>query len=376
MTKRISLSKMLLIIVLSLVVLSSAFVLPNNAFANSVIFLDVINSSFENTNLEQYDKPFATDWIINNGSFDADNVNIISTNAYDKINYWQFEKGTYFVESQNFIDIQSAEYIFGVKFIFSNINDSCALVVKGYNANGELISTNKGETIESKQEFIGMWQETFVTAEISDNVKKIKISIEINANNGTVGIDNVYAHKNFISVYDGASISLERNVLLLRFTAKIDADIYKTFVDNYENVSVGMVFAPRKQVVAVGEFTIKGIPEDGNVKVITSNHWNNPESYQQSGYYTYSCAFGGDYSSLEKIIEILVVSRPFIKYTENGREKIIYSSWNLENNCRSMRQVATLAKQDTDVYNSYDLDQQEIISAFVEGRVPNFEGLD
>ncbi len=376
MTKRISLSKMLLIIVLSLVVLSSTFVLPNNAFASSVIFLDVNNSSFENTNSEQFNKPFATDWIINNGDFDVDNVNIISTDAYDKINYWQFEKATYSVESEDFIDIESAEYIFGVKFIFSNIDDSCAIVVKNFDANGELVSLNKSEIVVSKQEFIGMWQETFVTAEIGDNVKKIKISIEIDANNGTVGIDDVYAHKNFISVYDGASISLERNVLLLRFTAKIDADIYKTFIDNYENVSVGMVFAPRKQVVAVGEFTIKGIPEDGNIEVITSNHWNNPESYQQSGYYTYSCAFGGDYSSLERIIDILVVSRPFIKYTENGRQKIIYSSWNLDNNCRSMRQVATLAKQDTDVYNSYDLDQQEIISAFIEGRVPNFEGLD
>ncbi len=52
MTKRISLSKMLLVIALSLVVLSSVFVLPNKAYANSVVFLDVKNSSFENTNFD------------------------------------------------------------------------------------------------------------------------------------------------------------------------------------------------------------------------------------------------------------------------------------------------------------------------------------
>ncbi len=378
MTKRSLLSKMLLTIVLTFVFMSSLFVLPQNAYANSPIFLDVKNSSFENTISDNSDKPFATDWTVNNGNFDAENINVISNNAYDKDNYWQFKKGNYSVESEDFIDVeQSAEYIFGVKFIFSNIQDSCAILVKGYNVNGELISTNKSEIIISKSEYLGMWQESFLTIYLDTNVKKIKISIEIDANVGSVGIDNVYAHKNFIKSHKGASISLERDVLKIRFTAEINYEAYQTFVNNFEDVSVGMVFAPKKQVTEIGEYTIKGVPEDGNMQIIFSEYWNNEKTCQQDGLYTFSCYFAAvGYDELVGRTNILFVVRPFIKFTQNGEERVIYSSWNIDDNCRSIKQVAQLVKQDVDVYNSYDLDQQEIISAFIEGRIPNFDGLD
>ena len=77
-----------------------------------------------------------------------------------------------------------------------------------------------------------------------------------------------------------------------------------------------------------------------------------------------------------KNIDINFTVRGYVKYIEGGEEKILYSSWSLENNCRSIRQVAIMAKQDADFFNSYDLDQQEIINAYIEGRAPNFDGLD
>ena len=148
-------------------------------------------------------------------------------------------------------------------------------------------------------------------------------------------------------------------------------------LDSYESVTVGLIVSPRAQVNRSSEFTIKGVLEKENLLVVPTTHWNNPQTYEQDGYYNYYCAFASQgYASLQKNLGIAFTTRAYIKYVENGVEKIIYSSWNMENNCRSIRQVATLAKQDQETYNSYSPDQQEIITAYIEGRVPNFEGLD
>ena len=221
------------------------------------------------------------------------------------------------------------------------------------------------------------WQENFFVLNKNASAKKIKISIEINAINGKVGVDNVYAYKNFIGLYDGASISLERNVLAIRFTAKVDVNIYQTLLNNYEEVTAGIIVSPKSQVLKSGEFTMLGVTEKDKIIVSPATHWNNPLSFEQDGYYDYFSAFASQgYASLEGYINIAFTTRAYIKYVENGVEKVIYSSWNYENNCRTIKQVATSAKQDAQTYNSYSPDQQEIITAYIEGRVPNFEGLD
>ncbi len=377
MTKRRCVLSLFLIIVITLVSISSVFALPKNAFASSNIFVDIKNSSFESTSTQQFAKPFATDWIVNDGNFVAENINVISTNAYDKNNYWQFKNGTYFVESQDFIQIDdAAEYLFGVKFIFSNINDSCKLSVKSYNAQNEFVSEYQGQTIISKQEYVGKWQETVLKLALDSQAIKVKILIEINAQQGSVGIDNVNAYKNFIKLDNGASICLEKNLLEIRFTAKLDIEAYQMLSHNYHQVSVGMVLSPKQQVNSASEFTVKGISLNGAMETIDVDHWNNPKTYQQDGYYTYYCAFGQvGYDLMEDFLDGEIVARAYIKYTESNKEKYIYSTWDMVNNCRSIRQVAQKAKQDERVYNSYTLTQKEIISAYIEGRVPNFDGL-
>lgn len=377
MTKRKSIFSLLLIFVLTLVFLSSAFVTPNNAFASTSIFVDIKNPSFEIMTSEEYDKPFPTDWIINE-DFEPENIKVISTNAYNKNNYWQFEGGSYTVESKDFIEIENEyDYLFGVKFIFSDVNDSLTLNIKTFDEQGELIGTHQGQTVVSDEAHLDLWQETFLTLSYESSVKKVKISIEIVAQNGFVGIDNVYGYKNFFSLYNGASISLERNVLAIRFTAKVDADSYKTLLNSYENVTAGIIVSPKGQVKKSGEFTMNGIMEKDKIIVMPSSYWNNPQTFEQVGYYEYSCKLASQgYDKLQSNLDINFTVRAYIKYTENGEEKILYSSWSLENNCRSIRQVAIKAKEDLDVYNNYDKDQQEIISAYIEGRVPNFDGLD
>jgi len=377
MTKRKSIFSLLLIFILTLVFLLSAFVTPKNAFASTSIFVDIKNPSFEIVTSDEYDKPFPTDWIINE-DFEPEKINVISTNAYNKNNYWQFEGGSYTVESKDFIEIENDyDYLFGVKFIFSDVNDSLTLNIKTFDEQGELIGTHQGQTIVNDEAHVNLWQETFLTLSYDNSVKKVKISIEIVAQNGFVGIDNVYGYKNFLSLYNGASISLERNVLAIRFTAKVDADSYKTLLNSYENVTAGIIVSPKGQVKKSGEFTINGIMEKDKIIVMPSSYWNNPQTFEQVGYYEYSCKLASQgYDKLQSNLDINFTVRAYIKYTENGEEKILYSSWSLENNCRSIRQVAIKAKEDLDVYNNYDKDQQEIISAYIEGRVPNFDGLD
>ena len=282
------------------------------------------------------------------------------------------------MNSKEFIEIEnSAQYLFGVKFVFSDVDDSLQISVKTYNSQNEIIATHKSQTIISKQENLDKWREAFLMVDKDANAKKVKISIEVDSKKGSVGVDNVYGYKNFVNLYNGASISLEKNIVQIRFTAKIDIDVYQTFINNYSFVSVGMLLSPKEQVDKVGEFTVKGIPENGKMAMISASNWNNPNSYMKDGYYTFCAGFGQHgYGGLENIINGEIVVRAYVKYTENGKENIIYSRWNLNDNCRSIRQVANSAKQDIEVYNSYSLDQQEIISAYIEGRTPNVEGLD
>ena len=377
MAKRRCFISMLVTFVLTLITTLCFFAMPKNAYANVNIFANVKNNSFELTS-EQFGKDLPTDWVINGNNFDSDKVGVISTNAYDQLKYLQVENDSYVIESQDYIQIESDyDYMFGVKMLFSNADDSITLKTYSYNDDNELIGSHQSQTVQSKQELIDTWQETFFVLNKNASVKKVKIAIEINASNGRVGIDSVYAYKNFISLYDGASISLERNVLSIRFTAKLDVNIYQALLNNYENVSAGIIVSPKSQLLKSGEFTIQGVTEKDKIIVSPASHWNNPLTYEQVGYYEYFSAFASSgYSSLTSYINIAFTTRAYIKYTEGGVEKIIYSSWSFENNCRTIKQVATLAKQDTEVYNSYPLDQQEIITAYAEGRAPNFDGLD
>ena len=378
MTKRRCFLSMLLIFVLTLSAMLGVFATHKNAYASAEIFADVKNSSFESVDSETFGKDLPTDWVIDSQNLDINKVNVVSINAYDRINYLQVEGDTYLVESQDYIQIENDyDYLFGVKMLFASAEDSVTLIVKTYSEDNELIGTYQSQTIVSTADFIGTWQENFFVLNKNASAKKIKISIEINAINGKVGVDNVYAYKNFIGLYDGASISLERNVLAIRFTAKVDVNIYQTLLNNYEEVTAGIIVSPKSQVLKSGEFTMLGVTEKDKIIVSPATHWNNPLSFEQDGYYDYFSAFASQgYASLEGYINIAFTTRAYIKYVENGVEKVIYSSWNYENNCRTIKQVATSAKQDAQTYNSYSPDQQEIITAYIEGRVPNFEGLD
>ena len=378
MTKRRCFLSMLLIFVLTLSAMLGVFATHKNAYASAEIFADVKNSSFESVDSETFGKDLPTDWVIDSQNLDINKVNVVSINAYDRINYLQVEGDTYLVESQDYIQIENDyDYLFGVKMLFASAEDSVTLIVKTYSEDNELIGTYQSQTIVSTADLIGTWQENFFVLNKNASAKKIKISIEINAVNGKVGVDNVYGYKNFIGLYDGASISLERNVLAIRFTAKVDVNIYQTLLNNYEEVTAGIIVSPKSQVLKSGEFTMQGVTEKDKIIVSPATHWNNPLSFEQDGYYDYFSAFASQgYASLEGYINIAFTTRAYIKYVENGVEKVIYSSWNYEDNCRTIKQVATSAKQDAQTYNSYSPDQQEIITAYIEGRVPNFEGLD
>ena len=378
MAKRIRFVSLFLIIAITLVFSSSVFLPNNNAYASSNIFLDVKNPSFESTTQDDYGKPCATDWSVSAQDFNADNVNVISTKAYDKTKYLNFEKNSYTLQTKDYIEIDGGiEYVFGAKTIFSSIDDTFSLSVQIYNSSNQLISTHQGPTVISKQASLEKWQETFFTIITDSQAKKAKIIMQVNAEKGAIGVDNIYGHKNFIKLDRGASICLEKNVLEIRFMAKVDVETYQMIFDNYQDVGVGMVLSPKQQVNSSSEFTIKGITLNGAMETIDANHWNNPTTFEQDRYYSFYCAFGQvGYEEMESFLDGEIVARAYIKYTENNKEKYIYSVWDMDNNCRSIRQVAQKAKQDERVYNSYTLAQKEIICAYIEGRVPNFDGLE
>ena len=169
---------MLVTFVLTLITTLCFFAMPKNAYANVNIFANVKNNSFELTS-EQFGKDLPTDWVINGNNFDSDKVGVISTNAYDQLKYLQVENDSYVIESQDYIQIESDyDYMFGVKMLFSNADDSITLKTYSYNDDNELIGSHQSQTVQSKQELIDTWQETFFVLKF--NAKPIIKAATIN----------------------------------------------------------------------------------------------------------------------------------------------------------------------------------------------------
>lgn len=345
-----------------------AFLMPKNAKATEIILPDIENASFEQS------EPFG--WAITPQDELVQNHGQTTENFYDGLNAYQLSQNQYLVESCAYISIDTdSEYVFGVKYYSLETDNALEFAIQAFDQNGEFLYESESQV--NQVEKTNTWQDITVIFQSTENACKIKIKIAVNSIAGTMLIDNVYGHKNFIKMLDGASINLETTASALaekgqiRYTGKLDKAEYENLLNTRPGASVGFILVPTVYVDSVGEFTFKGFADAGREEVllvIEVEKWSNLYTADEDGFYNFDCAVNKiDGARLKVDISV----RSFIRYYDNGQEKYLYSPYSADLNSRSIYTVALRAKADAETFKTYTKDQQEKINAYIEGREPN-----
>ena len=360
-------------IIFLLVFCASAFLMPKTVKATEIVLPEIKNSSFEQL------EPFG--WQVNADEINGQNHGITSQVFYDGTSSYQLKQNVYTIKSADFIDVDiDSGYVVGVKIFCSEIGSACKIGVQSFDQNGESLNTNYEEEFLSSKK--GAWQDVRLNFQTQQNACKIKVIIEVDATSGDVCIDNVYAHKDFVHIYDGASINLQTSAQAmsvkaqLRFTGKIDKDSYDEFLNAYPDAEAGFALVTTLNLEQAGEFTFKSFLDAGKeskILKVVSTRWTNLYTADEDGFYTLDFAL-----PIEEIgrYKTNISVRAYIKFYENGVEKYIFSNYDESVNSRSVYSVAVMAKADTNTYKNYSAGQKEKIDAYIDGREPIMENLD
>ncbi len=346
----------LLVAVISLC--NSSFLYAKNVYADSIILPLIANQSFENQDgwsIEKVDE-----------SLEENDIAYPNQNAYDGDEYLQLSDGEYLVKSTDFIQIDGQDdYVLGVKYISSSLDNSCTIDVETFDSSNNLISTILGQ--ESSARLVDVWLDEQTYFNANESVSKIKIVIKINAINGSVGIDYAYGNKDIIKTNFGASISLQKGKTEIRFLGRIDKEVYDNYWGN--SVSVGILFAPTNALTNAGEFTLKGVSSNASLAIF-ANKWTNQQIADSEGYYEFACVMENMHA--KEALTLSLSARAFIKITAQGKERYIYADFDKESNSRSVQKVALNLKANTELYQKYDDVQRAIIDAYAQGELPKF----
>lgn len=344
----------LLVAVISLC--NSSFLYAKNVYADNIILPLITNDSFESDNGWQVD--------CISGTLDETKLNYVYENAYDGARYFALSDGEYLVKTTDFIDVDGGDnYVFGIKYISSSLDNSCKISVETFDSSNNLLSTITGE--EKSPNLTDVWANVQVDLTASSNVAKVKLIIEIKATNVAVGIDYAYGNKDVIETLFGASIFLKEGNSGIRFTGRVDKVVYDGYALN--SVSVGILLMPTNYLERVGEFTLKGVSSESG-RAIIADKWANQNSADTDGYYEFNCAMQNMH--VKEALTLKISARAFIKITIDGVEKYFYSDFDLEGNSRSIQGVAINLKADTETYNRFDSLQRSMIDAYALGELP------
>ena len=360
-------------IIFLLVFCTSAFLMPKTVKATAIVLPEIKNSSFEQS------EPFG--WEVNADEINGQNHGTTNQVFYDGTSSYQLKQNVYTIKSTDFIDVDiDSEYVVGVKIYCSEIGSVCKIGVESFDQNGEYLNTKRGEEFLSSTK--GAWQDVRLNFQSQQNACKIKVIIEVDATSGDVCIDNVYAHKDFVHMYDGASINLQTNAQelarkgQLNFRGKLDKGAYDEFINAYPNANIGFMLVPTEHLKSVGEFSFKGFSDANKPNLILDLglvEWSNLYTIDEDGFYTFDCII---YGVSGERLKVDISVRAYIRFYENGAEKYIISNYDESVNSRSIYSVAVMAKADTKTYKNYSDGQKEKINAYIEGRDPNLENLD
>lgn len=126
-----------------------------------------------------------------------------------------------------------------------------------------------------------------------------------------------------VETENGASIRMNAREPGLRFKGRINKSVYDGLTKFYgaENVETGMIIVPEDFLEGGTDFTAEALKERSPLFIVAEK-FNNETRAEEDGYYGFNCA----------LIEI-------------APEKYVYATYNKDNHCRSVYEVATAAEE-------------------------------
>lgn len=146
-----------------------------------------------------------------------------------------------------------------------------------------------------------------------------------------------------VETENGASIRMNAREPGLRFKGRINKSVYDGLTKFYgaENVETGMIIVPEDFLEGGTDFTAEALKERSPLFIVAEK-FNNETRAEEDGYYGFNCA----------LIEIApentdrkFAARAYIKCFDGATEKYVYATYNKDNHCRSVYDVATAAKE-------------------------------
>lgn len=146
-----------------------------------------------------------------------------------------------------------------------------------------------------------------------------------------------------VETENGASIRMNAREPGLRFKGRINKSVYDGLTKFYgaENVETGMIIVPEDFLEGGTDFTAEALKERSPLFIVAEK-FNNETRAEEDGYYGFNCA----------LIEIApentdrkFAARAYIKCFDGATEKYVYATYNKDNHCRSVYDVATAAKK-------------------------------
>lgn len=145
-----------------------------------------------------------------------------------------------------------------------------------------------------------------------------------------------------VETENGASIRMNAREPGLRFKGRINKSVYDGLTKFYgaENVETGMIIVPEDFLDGGTDFTAEALKERSPLFIVAEK-FNNETRAEEDGYYGFNCA----------LIEIApentdrkFAARAYIKCFDGATEKYVYATYNKDNHCRSVYEVATAAE--------------------------------
>ena len=146
-----------------------------------------------------------------------------------------------------------------------------------------------------------------------------------------------------VETENGASIRANSSEPGLRFKGRVNKSVYDGLTKFYgaENVETGMIIVPEDFLEGGTDFTAEALKERSPLFIVAEK-FNNETRAEEDGYYGFNCA----------LIEIApentdrkFAARAYIKCFDGATEKYVYATYNKDNHCRSVYEVATAAEK-------------------------------
>lgn len=146
-----------------------------------------------------------------------------------------------------------------------------------------------------------------------------------------------------VETENGASIRANSSEPGLRFKGRVNKSVYDGLTKFYgaENVETGMIIVPEDFLEGGTDFTAEALKERSPLFIVAEK-FNNETRAEEDGYYGFNCA----------LIEIApentdrkFAARAYIKCFDGATEKYVYATYNKDNHCRSVYEVATAAEE-------------------------------